>query len=111
MHASVASAAPGPASAPANDETDANRDDEKANPFKEETEPADDVVWNRVVAQYPHTENDEPDEDNPPASADRPGEHEQGRRYQPERNDVGDPVPVVDRPEIAAQQPMLEQPG
>jgi len=57
MHASVASAAPGPASAPANDETDANRDDEKANPFKEETEPADDVVWNRVVAEIsPHRE-------------------------------------------------------
>ena len=113
MHASVASAAPRTgkrARTTTNGETHTNRDDEKSYPFEQETDYAEDVVWNRVIAKNSHTENDEPDEDNPPASADRLDEHKQGCCHQSERNEVGDPVTVIDLLGIAAQQPTLEQP-
>ena len=98
------------ARAPANDETDANRNDEKADPFEEETDSADDVVWNRVVAEDAYTKNDQPDEDNPRVLADPAGRDEEGRRHQRKRQEIRDPVPVVDRLGVTAQQPMIEQP-
>ncbi|MCA1696372.1 MAG: hypothetical protein LC749_17560, partial [Actinobacteria bacterium] len=78
-----------------NEQPDSHRDYDKADPLEEKADAADEVVRNRVVAENPHTENDEPDEDDPSAAPHRPGKYGEGCRYQDERKKLGDPVPVV----------------